>query len=391
MDAPPADRRSHLDFLDGIRGLAALYVLAHHSWFELYPDAMNHPAPGATARLATPLAFGHWAVAVFIILSGFCLTLPVSADHTLRGGPLQFFWRRARRILPPYYAALVVSLVLIHFLIGSINGSHWDVALGIRRPDLAAALLLIGDALGSYKVNHAFWSVQLEWKIYFLFPLLLWAARRIGIWAATAVTVVVAFGVAQLVAGVKLDLGHVVLTPRGLTIQFVGLFALGMLAADVSRRPRRLPTWAGPATVSAAAIAIAVLVRRWGMIESMRHDRALDAAVGLIVAPTLAMLARNPTARVARLLAARPLVWLGGISYSFYLLHAPLVQVAFRYVVRPLHLPPPLRLPVLIVTALGLTLAAAVPFFLAIERPCMSRRLRATQPAAAAVTPAPPG
>ncbi len=380
MDLPPADRRTHLDFLDGLRGLAAAFVLAHHCWFELYPDALNHPAGGRTAALVRPLAFGHWAVVVFIVLSGFCLMLPVAADPNgrLRGGAGRFYWRRARRILPPYFAAAGVSVALILTAIGTRNGSHWDLALapggGVGRRGLVGAVTLLGDWLGSYQVNHAFWSVQVEWKIYFIFPLLVLATRRFGAWPTVGVTAAVAFAA----AGVAIAAGHV-----ALRVHFVGLFAVGVLAADVAARPPRLPAWAATAAAAAAAAVTVGLAWRWGLIPALvDHERLLDAGVALAVAPALVALARRPASWAGRGLSWPPLVWLGGVSYSFYLLHAPLVQVAYRYVVHPLRLPEPIALALLVGTSAGLTLAATVPFFALCERPFMSRRLRRTQPAA---------
>ncbi len=386
MDAP-ADRRSHLDFLDGIRAAAALYVLAHHCWFELFPDAMNHRPAGATAAVASVLAFGHWAVAVFIVLSGFCLTLPVAAaDGTLRGGPGRFYWRRVRRILPPYFVAVGFSLVLIRFLIGTPNGSHWDVSLPVDRRGLLGAVLLVGNVFGSYRVNHALWSVQVECQIYLLFPPLVWLARRAGMVPTTAAAAVVAFIAAHGLH--RLRPAHGIVWD-GLTVQFVGLFAVGMLAAHVAGRPRRLPAWAGPATMVVAVVASVALVWHWGLVGSFRRGRTLDAGVAGVVGPGLVLLARHPTSWPARLFGLRPLVWLGGLSYTFYLLHAPLVQVAYRYVVLPLRLPMPARLMLLIASALALTAAAAVPFYLLFERPFMSRRLRRTQPTARELGPNP--
>src|SRR5215203_1884331 len=106
--APPPPR---LAFLDGLRGLAASYVVLHHAALLVPPSGLTGPA--TVARFL--LRHGHYAVAVFIVLSGYCLMLPVARDPLgrLPGGTLAFFGRRARRILPPYYAALVLCWALI--------------------------------------------------------------------------------------------------------------------------------------------------------------------------------------------------------------------------------------------------------------------------------------
>ncbi len=58
------------------------------------------------------LSWGQVAVDVFIVLSGYCLMLPVArAGGALRGGPVGYMKRRARRILPPMLASLGVAMV----------------------------------------------------------------------------------------------------------------------------------------------------------------------------------------------------------------------------------------------------------------------------------------
>src|SRR4051812_10624228 len=100
---PPPPRAERFDFLDGLRGLAALYVVLHHA-------SQDVPAPmlrGWAAAARFLLRHGHFAVAVFIVLSGYCLMRPVARDASrqIRGGTLAYLRRRAWRILPPYYAA----------------------------------------------------------------------------------------------------------------------------------------------------------------------------------------------------------------------------------------------------------------------------------------------
>src|SRR6185369_3527958 len=126
----------HLDFLDGVRGCAALYVVAHHAMLNLPPATLS-----ADSLMRRAFALGHFSVDVFIVLSGFCLMLPVlrRPGHV---GLWPFIGRRAVRILPTYYAALLVSLVLIDTVIGRPSGTHWDVSLPVTERDIALHLML---------------------------------------------------------------------------------------------------------------------------------------------------------------------------------------------------------------------------------------------------------
>jgi peptidoglycan/LPS O-acetylase OafA/YrhL len=102
--------RVHLDFIEGMRATAALVVLLNHGYAQIWDLALKQFPPHRYAVLTYAMVTGHLAVSVFICISGFCLMLPVArGDGALKGGPLLFFKRRARRILPPYYAALLLS------------------------------------------------------------------------------------------------------------------------------------------------------------------------------------------------------------------------------------------------------------------------------------------
>ncbi|HEX6799049.1 MAG TPA: acyltransferase family protein, partial [Ktedonobacterales bacterium] len=97
-------RGGHLGYVDGARGIAAVYVALHHCWQIVWSET-PHPLPFLWSLLDW-LAYGSFAVSAFIAISGFSLMLPVArGDGRLPGGAWTFFKRRARRILPPYYFA----------------------------------------------------------------------------------------------------------------------------------------------------------------------------------------------------------------------------------------------------------------------------------------------
>jgi len=124
--------RVEFAFADGLRALAALTIAIYHSY--LFTGHTGQARSGLP-RAMRVLQLGHLAVPVFIVLSGFVLMLPVArrADGALAGGAAGFLRRRARRILPPYYAALALSLGLIAAapLLQSRGGTQWDSKLPV--------------------------------------------------------------------------------------------------------------------------------------------------------------------------------------------------------------------------------------------------------------------
>src|SRR4051812_7699293 len=102
--------RGRLAFIDGLRGVAMLSVLLYHCWVH----TIRAPILLALGRhhldLTAPLHLGYLGVNLFLVLSGFCLTYPLArigvAEMNL--DLRRFFRRRAWRILPPYYVALIL-------------------------------------------------------------------------------------------------------------------------------------------------------------------------------------------------------------------------------------------------------------------------------------------
>ena len=363
--------RLHLEYLDGVRGLAALYVVAFHIRVY-YLDTSP-----AVLRLTSPLGFGSHAVAVFIVLSGFCLMLPVvrSSDGSLRGGAKRFFLGRARRILPTYYFAVAFTLLLIALFIGHKTGSPWDDSVPVTKAGLLSHLLLlqdIGHATWN-QISPPLWSISVEWRIYFCFPLLVLCRRRFGPWLTTAFSFFIAYSLVFAFLHVPV-LSRFNSEYNGVSPQYLGLFTLGMLACELafSEQPalsslrRRLP-WD-----ALAAGAFLLLVAASLRIPLTLEGRPrLDFFAGLFAACLLVAASRGGV--LQRALSGRPLVFTGSFAYSLYLIHFPLVQMEWLYVIRPLHLGPAFSLALHWLLGIPLCVLAAYGFHLAFERPFMSK------------------
>jgi len=359
--------RVYLRHVEGMRAVAALVVLFNHGYAQSW--SQPHDPEGPLSLFRYFMVLGHLAVSVFIVISGFCLMLPVlRAGGELRGGAQQFFRRRARRILPPYYSALALSLLLIWTVIGEPTGTLWDVAIQIRRTDVISHLLLLHDVFGTGRINYAFWSIATECQIYLFFPLLVWLWFRRGAAVTVAGTLAVAYAAAIACEGTRLDRAQV---------QFLGLFTLGMLAAALTQPAARVPArfpWALLGLASAAATA--ALTLHWGWKEARDHFVALDGLVGLVALSLLVLSSREESA-ARRFFSWKPFAVIGAFSYSLYLVHAPLLQLFWQYLLRPAGLAFEARFAAIVLVGMPAIVGAAYLFHRAFEKPFMSAPAKA--------------
>ncbi|MBD3880192.1 acyltransferase [Phormidium tenue FACHB-886] len=330
----PDQSAVRLRYLDGLRGLAALYVVLFHAYQEADPELDGNEFSIAIQFATRWLTHGRFSVAVFIVLSGYCLMLPVmrSADGQLRGGFWNYLKRRSQRILPPYYAALVLSLLLFIFIPESLYprmGMHWEFAY----PVFTVGNLLSHAALVHnlhpdwiFKINGPMWSVATEWQIYFLFALVLLPLWR---FLGLTLTVAIAIGVGLL---------PYFLLPEFLLeacFWYLGLFAFGMAAAvaSFSVQPalvKNMP-WG---KLGIGLLVIAIAIRLWNGLPVWEGRIVEDFVVGggiacLLVAWTHQLTgSQTKPSAILQLLQSRWAVALGMFSYSLYLVHMPVLGVA---------------------------------------------------------------
>ncbi|WP_433499346.1 acyltransferase family protein [Sphaerimonospora sp. CA-214678] len=330
--------RERLAGLDGIRGLAALFVVLHHCRLTSFPGFPYDTGPGWLSWLL----YGHFAVVLFIVLSGFSLAVSPARSGWRVGGLRRFAARRAWRILPPYWGALAFSLAVAWTLVPQP---------GEGAPTLRSVVLyglLLQDIAGSPSPNGAFWSIAVEAQLYLVFPIMILMLRRLGAMALLGIVTALVAMIGLLSPAVPAVAALMRLTP-----QFAVLFALGAVAAGVVTRPERSARpW--PAVLAvAAAVPVVVLVVVNGSVWTIEHFFWIDLAVGPAAGLTLVAVATRRPAGLVRMLDAAPIRALGRFSYSLYLTHAPIVVVLSTLVVAPRIGP---GLPGFLVTA-----AVAVP------------------------------
>lgn len=316
--ADPKVKLPRIEWLDGVRALAAVYVVLHHVWLMSYGGFPNNGGPWVVGWMV----YGHLAVAVFIVVSGFSLTLsPARTGFRLKDGASGFIRRRFWRIVPPFWFALAFAAGLI--TLGAI-GTPSGAALQIR--DVVINALLMHDAVGNVSPNGVFWSIAVEWHIYFFLPLLMWSFRRFGPPAtAAAATILI-----MLIEVLGLFVPAIALLGR-FTPQFFALFVFGMLAVWLAGKVRSASRWtAAAAFISAGFVVMCVI---FGSAAIVGAYFWIDLIVGVGTMCIFVALANGRPGWLRRFLSCRPLAFTGEFAFSLYLVHAPVLDLVRVHIV----------------------------------------------------------
>ncbi|WP_372790342.1 acyltransferase family protein [Paraconexibacter sp.] len=315
--------------IDGLRAVAALSVLVYHAWLYTLPTV---DAGSTRTGLDYALHELRLGLVLFFVLSGFLLYGPwvrSALEGSTRPRVGAYLTRRAARIVPAYYLAILGSIALL-----------WPIgdSPGVRLPPAEDLWLfaVFGQNLKEstlLRLDPPMWTLAVEVAFYLTLPLLGWIAvtmaRRGG--RALQCVVPLAFG------ALGLTWNYVLADERQLNLSLLSkqlpamapYFALGMLAAVLvhgrspSRRVVRLTVTLGCAAVLVdAALAIDEATRGSGALwlRIWRDDLAALGFAGILAVVATAQ-------RPLRLLGHRSMAAIGRISYGIYLWHVPLLLV----------------------------------------------------------------
>jgi peptidoglycan/LPS O-acetylase OafA/YrhL len=283
---------------------------------------------------------GFVGVDVFFVISGFLITgqLLKEVHRDGRVSLLAFYARRAKRLLP---ATAVVLVATVAMVVAFVPRIRWS---GIGSDVVSAALYVVNWRFATQSVDYLaedvppspvqhFWSLAVEEQFYLVWPLLLlvltWWAHRIGrrgrprtrlLWTGLALVGLPSFLWSITYSAAEPPAAFFVTTTRMWELAVGAGVAIG--AASWQRLPPPVAVvvgWAGLAAVVVAGLRFSEQLVWPGYAAVLP---VLGTAAVIAAGP-----AAGPTGPVA-LLAARPLQWVGALSYSLYLWHWPLLVVA---------------------------------------------------------------
>jgi peptidoglycan/LPS O-acetylase OafA/YrhL len=341
-----AASKSRVDCLDGLRGLAALWVLTGHAMLLTgwHLPILSQPDLG---------------VDLFIMLSGFLMVFQYhqrsEIENWAKPATWMTFWlRRFFRLAPLFYVMLAIALVAGAYVFACRTEVdtflHAEPQLASRYTDhgLANIALHVSFLFGlfptyAFKTALPDWSLGLEMQFYAVFPFIVLLSRRFS-WLVTAV----ALGIVTAAIDLALRKLHVDYPMPSLLPLKLQIFLAGMLLAAALSAPRS-------DTFKYLGLAMLLALLPFGGGNSPLH---LCVREGIVLAFfALTHIHGGNLARVASVMGRGIFKWMGDLSYSVYLVHLLILQPVAAFLIN--HFGADISAPVRFSMAMGITIPVA--------------------------------
>jgi peptidoglycan/LPS O-acetylase OafA/YrhL len=300
--------KTRLSFADGLRGLAALWVVLFHLAEGSHIENLKNLLPNFAYNIFFSL--GHLGVAVFFVLSGFVMALTAHKVKFDIHNTYKFIARRLARLAPPYYFAIVFALLFIFIKSKALHISYTAPTL----IDLLQHAFFVQDFFNTPQINTVFWTLCIEVQFYIAFALLVWFAdsleKQFKLSSARNITIIVVCIVALL---------------WPLKIVSTAFWAGGFLGFWYSFLAGVILCWGwlNKGFLLKIAIAYCIILLIIGLIYQDSFTLMAAITANLLILAGL-------KEKMHTWLNWRVLQWLGLVSYSLYLLHNPVTGASIN-------------------------------------------------------------
>jgi len=284
-------KRNRLQELDAIRGLAALFVVIYHytfRYYEIYPS---------DNRLPFVFEIGHYGVQAFFIVSGFVIFMTL--EKTKRS--LDFIVHRFIRLYPTYWISLFITFILVTLF--SLPGRETTFL------EFLANLSMVHTQFAIPSVDGVYWTLLFELKFYF-WMLLLYQFKFLNKIEFVSIGVLSIVLLSNLF-GIDKTLIYKIAN-QAFIFEYISYFISGIMFYKIYSKHTTIFTY--------IALALALLTSLY--INHFDHTYVI-----LIMYTIFFLLAFHKL----KLIAWKPLVFLGSISYALYLIHQNIGYIILNY------------------------------------------------------------
>lgn len=304
-----------LNELDGLRGLAALSVFIGHVIGMLVFTGLIFDVFNQT--ILHVLWDGYAAVILFFVLSGFVLALPFVNNTERKINYLSFMIKRVFRLYPAFILIIVISLLLKNnlFFQESFKGlSPWINSfwlLPVTFKDFVNTIVLIGPGYDTGLINPVIWSLKIEMRMSLIFPLII-----IGVRFSKSHFISFLFLLITFLLGLFVSVD---------TLLFLPMFVLGaILAKHRFELGEILSTTNLPTKIILFVISLFLYTSMFS-IPGISDSHPMIGTMLIALGSSIFILLSLNVNKARKYLNSKIIKFLGDVSYSFYLIHFPVL------------------------------------------------------------------
>lgn len=342
-------KNNRIEYLDSLRGLASVTVVIHHILLVMPLFFLAHQHYEMDNELINVLSqsalhifwAGHEAVMLFFVLSGFVLALPfLNQKKTIFS---KYLIKRVCRIYIPYIVSIIISILLFVIINpSSIDGmsDHFNNQWShdISTFSLISYILLLG--FDAFNINGVTWSLVHELRISILFPILMFYIIKLN-WKKN---LVLGIGISLslwailmiFASKMNIEIIRMLLVSFAETFYFASFFIIG---AVLAKYRGQIISFVTPLKFLVKVLAFTIFIIlyniEWIFYEfgALKFNNSIvisklatiiidfTIVIGVVLLFSLVLSSK----KLQFLLNQRPLIALGKVSYSLYLIHIPVL------------------------------------------------------------------
>ncbi len=310
--------------IDGLRGLAVILVILHHSF-----DPMYGFGP-VWDKIFSVLSLGWVGVDLFFVISGFLITGILINTRENKGYFVNFYTRRALRIFPLYYAFCIFALIVVPKLPGSEPATFENIRNYQSWLWFYATNCLIAMkhawvfSANNFELNHL-WSLCVEEHFYLIWPFIVWrlSLTRLKIVCLSAIVIILIGRTAYLLYSHDYITAYI-LTPCRIDALLIGSFC-AVLARQMTQEKFKVFAQAAFA-VTLVLMAFSLRLCNWQLSLTFAPSIGLSLSPLFFAAVLSFVVTHNHVWISKTILGSGILPFFGKYSYALYLFHFPLLK-----------------------------------------------------------------